>query len=271
MTTRRGKSSPQPERDEQWKRYWRTRAVELRDALAERYFELVHYVRRRYIPSVPQKVEEADLIQEGKIKLVQCVEEFDPTQGRTFQRYATPRVRGAMLDFLRNDDWVPRSVRREGKALRHAVEAIQVPEDVELSDTALAGRLGISLDEFYDWEHRSVCPVLVSLECDYSDELGDSSGPLCLLEAARDEHQSPYDRAAQIVLREVIHALIQDLPEPYSQVLDLYYFHGMKQKAIAQELEKTAPRICQIHREGIAMLRERLEGTDVLFPEQADA
>src|SRR5438067_7466356 len=95
-----------------------------RDRIIEHYRYLITKTRQRIIPSVPTKIAPEDLEQEGLIALIKAVDQFDPARNVKFESYAISMVRGAMLEYLRKEDWVPRSVRTKQKLLARAEEAL---------------------------------------------------------------------------------------------------------------------------------------------------
>src|SRR5207248_10375630 len=118
-----------------------------RPGLIEHYRYLITKTRQRIIPTVPVKIAAEDLDQEGYIALVKAVDHFDPRRKVKFESYAISTVRGAMLEYLRREDWVPRSVRSKQKRMREAHDQLALrsgPENV--TDAGLAAHMELPMD-----------------------------------------------------------------------------------------------------------------------------
>src|SRR3989440_10213139 len=120
-----------------------------RDFIIEHYRYLISKTRQRIIPTVPTKIAPEDLEQEGLIALVKAVDQFEPSRGVKFESYAISMVRGAMLEYLRKEDWVPRSVRTKQKMLNKAEEALVEIHGDEITDEDRAAYLELDIDQFY--------------------------------------------------------------------------------------------------------------------------
>src|SRR5262249_24354820 len=114
---------------ELWGEYRRTGSPELRNRLVRQYAPLVKYVAGRVRSGLPQNVDAGDLVSEGVFGLIDGIEKFDVERGLEFQTYAVPRIKGAMIDALRSQDWVPRSVRDKLRAVEKAHLALQTRLD----------------------------------------------------------------------------------------------------------------------------------------------
>ena len=252
-----------------WESYWANRIERFRDRLVRYYDPFVLRMRRAVVPVLPPCVQEEDLIQEGRIRLVRCVEEFSCERRVTFESYAGPHLRGAMLTYLRDDDWVPRSVRRKHRLLaeNEMVAAVLAHGDQgDQTDPQLAERLGMSLEQFYAFKQRATIPQVVSLDTYFQQEREERSGeysePLADEVVSDDEDPSWY--ALQSEQRGVMRGLVSQLREPHRTVMALYYYHGMSLEQIGRRIGKTACRACQIHRNGLALLAELIREEDAV-------
>src|SRR5437867_3205396 len=121
------------------------------DALIEAYAPVVKYVAQRLACRLPDWICLDDLISTGVVGLIDAIAKYDPTRGTTFKTYAEWRIRGAMLDELRELDWVPRAVRQKEHALTQAYAELERQQGCPADDEDVAALLGLDLDEFYDW------------------------------------------------------------------------------------------------------------------------
>jgi len=226
-----------------WSDYVSTRDVELRNRLVLQYAPLVKYVAGRVRSGLPSSVEQADLLSEGVIGLMDAIEKFEPERGLQFQTYAVPRIRGAIIDGLRATDWVPRSVREKIRA----IEVAQVTLEVRLGRTATDGEIAhemqISVQELGKVYGKVSYTSLASI-----DELGgvEDLGPL-----SSDAFEDDETRAA------LMHA-VKDLAERDRIIIALYYFEGLTLSEIGQVLGVTESRVSQLHTRAALALQAKL-------------
>src|SRR5256885_11872491 len=121
------------------------------DALIQAYAPLVKYIAQRLACRLPDSICLDDLISTGVLGLMDAIEKYDPTRGTTFKTYPEFRIRGAMLDELREWDWAPRSVRQKEHALTQAYAEVERQHGRSVADEEVAAVLGIKLDTFNDW------------------------------------------------------------------------------------------------------------------------
>jgi RNA polymerase sigma factor for flagellar operon FliA len=228
------------------------------ESLIQEYAPLIKYIAQRLACRLPASVCLDDLISAGVIGLMDAIEKYDPTRTTTFKTYAEWRIRGAMLDDLRELDWVPRTVRQKEHALTEAYAEIERRQGRPAKDEEVAALLELDLDEFYDWltQVRGV-PLLsldISLEPDpngntvnYLDTLlvDDAPGPLQLVETQD--------------LKMHIAEAIEQLPRREKVVISLYYYEELTMQEIGKVLELTLSRISQLHTKAILHLRAALQ------------
>src|ERR671914_738419 len=124
MSTRKTASQIQDDLAAAWVQFKERGSAAARDFIIEHYRYLISKTRQRTLPTVPTKIAPEDLEQEGLIALVKAVDQFQPSRGVKFESYAISMVRGAMLEYLRKEDWVPRSVRTKQKMVHKAEEEL---------------------------------------------------------------------------------------------------------------------------------------------------
>jgi len=123
---------------------------EQKDKLILEYAPLIKFIAQKIAVRLPSNIELDDLISSGVIGLMDAIEKYDPTRDNKFKTYAEFRVRGAILDELRAQDWVPRSVRDKAKLLDRTMIELEAELGRGAADEEIAGKLNMSMDEFYD-------------------------------------------------------------------------------------------------------------------------
>jgi RNA polymerase sigma factor for flagellar operon FliA len=225
-----------------------------REQIIEHYRYLITKTRQRIIPSVPTKIDAADLEQEGYIALVKAVDQYDPNRNVKFESYAISMVRGAMLEYLRKEDWVPRSVRTKQKVLQRAEESLTQLKGEEISDEDRAEYLNLDIDQFYALYFEATVMQIVSLEDVVGDTEHEDLDPLVVLESVRSPDPDPHLTAIVNEQRRLLHQYVSWLPKPEQTVIRMYYYQGMTLKQIAKEIDRSESRAHQLHSQAITRL-----------------
>jgi RNA polymerase sigma factor for flagellar operon FliA len=227
------------------------------DALIQEYAPLVKYVAQRLACRLHASVCLDDLISAGVLGLMDAIEKYDPTRGTTFKTYAELRMRGAMLDALREWDWVPRSVRQKERALTQAYAELERQHGRPAVDEEVAAALGLALDTFHTWlsDVRGVAVFSLDtpLELDADGHTGTALARLV------DETPGPLQLVETEDLRRHLAEAIDQLPAREKTVLSLYYYEELTMHEIGQVLELTLSRISQIHTTAMLHLRAALQ------------
>jgi len=226
-----------------------------KERLVIQYMQLVRYVAQRLISRLPANVELEDLVNAGILGLLDAVEKYDPGRKTQFKTYAEFRVRGAILDELRNLDWVPRSVREKAHKLDDVYQALENRLGRPAEDEEVAAELDMDMDEYYRFVDSARAASLINL-----DELGvREEDQKYILEVLADPNaEDPFDAAGLAELKSITAGAISDLPERERVVLLFYYQREMTMKEIAQALELTESRVSQIHTQAICRVRAKL-------------
>lgn len=225
-----------------------------REQIIEHYRYLITKTRQRIIPSVPTKIDAADLEQEGHIALVRAVDHYDPNRNVKFESYAISMVRGAMLEYLRKEDWVPRSVRTKQKMLQRAEESLTQLKGEEISDEDRADYLNLDIDQFYALYFEATVMQIVSLEDVVGDTEHEDLDPLVVLESVRSPDPDPHLTAIVNEQRRLLHQYVSWLPKPEQTVIRMYYYQGMTLKQIAKKIDRSESRAHQLHSQAITRL-----------------
>lgn len=227
-----------------------------RDAQLRKYSPLVHRLAHHMMGKLPASVEVDDLIQVGMIGLTEALARFEPSQGVQFETFASQRIRGAMLDELRESDWLSRGSRKMQKDIEQAVRKLEQRLHRPPKESEIAAELKMPLEEYQHMLARVRGAQLVYLE-DISGK-GDDEDHFLDRYLPTDGAADPSSLLGDQRMRSALVDAIQKLPEREQHVMSMYYEHDMNLKEIAAVLGVTESRICQLHSQSIARLRARL-------------
>ncbi|HTH93653.1 MAG TPA: RNA polymerase sigma factor FliA [Rhodocyclaceae bacterium] len=222
--------------------------------LVVQYAPLVKRIAYHLMARLPSSVQVDDLIQNGMLGLLDACARFEDGQGAQFETYAVQRIRGAMLDGLRENDWVPRSVRRDMRRVETAMLQLEHQHGRQPTETELAAALDMPLAEYQRLLGDARGHQLLSLE-----DLGGVGDD----EEFLDRHetgttQDPLSLLLEDDLRAVLVRGINALPEREKLVMSLYYEEELNLREIGEVLEVTESRVCQLHSQAIARLRAQV-------------
>lgn len=226
-----------------------------RDAMIRQHVPLVRRIAHHMIAKLPPNVELDDLIQVGMMGLADALSRYEVAQGVQFETFATQRIRGAMLDELREGDWMSRSSRKSQKDIEQAVNRMEQKLGRSPLESEIATEMGMSLAEYQSLLGKVRGTQLVYLE-DMTHGSDDEDGFL-------DRHLGDSDADPVELLRDqrlkmsLVNA-IKTLPEREQHIMGMYYEHDMNLKEIAAVLGVTESRVCQLHSQSIARLRAKM-------------
>jgi RNA polymerase sigma factor FliA len=219
---------------------------EEREQLILKHLPQIRYIAQRISTKLPSHVELNDLVSAGVLGLLDAIEKFDPNRGVRFKTYAELRIKGAILDSLRNLDWAPRALRKKSKNLEKAYRNLEQQLGRPASDKEVSDEMGIPLEEFYELVSRikglnpSSFQELASQEDDRNVEpptthiaVVSQTDPFRLFE--KSECQSILARA------------IDRLPKKERLVVSLYYYEDLSMKEIGKVLGVNESRVSQLH------------------------
>ena len=226
-----------------------------RNALIKQYQPLVRRLAHHMMAKLPASVEVDDLIQVGLIGLADALTRFEAAQGVQFETFATQRIRGAMLDELRENDWMSRGSRKSQKEIETAMRRVENKLGRAPKESEIAAELGMSLVDYQTLLGKVRGTQLVYLE-DMSGRSEDDDSYLDRHVA--DSDADPLNMLRDQKLREALVAAIKLLPEREQYIMSMYYEQDMNLKEIAAVLDVTESRICQLHSQSIARLRAKM-------------
>ena len=235
----------------QWERWLKRRSPSARDHLIVSYSPLVKFIAGRLGAGLPATVDPADLVSSGILGLIDALERFDASQGVKFETFATPRIRGAIYDGLRQLDWVPRSVRTKARDIQRAMANFEGANGRSPNDDELAGELGIERGVLDQWLASVASTTVGPLE----RALDAGAEPVAL---SGEVPTVPSKVVEESEMREMMRAEIGKLPDREKLVLSLYYDDGLTLAQIARVIGVSESRVPQLHSKSVLHLRTRL-------------
>ncbi|WP_372863038.1 RNA polymerase sigma factor FliA [Spongiibacter sp.] len=219
-----------------------------RDELVTRHAPLVKRIAYHLLSRLPASVEVDDLIQAGMIGLLEAGSHYQADQGASFETYASIRIRGAMIDQMRQGSWAPRSVNRQLREISAAVNRVEARLGREAGAADIAAEMGISLDDYHELLRDTSAVRLFSLDQLAEGEPASGDAP----------DDTPHRQAESAGLQRALAVQIAALPEREKLVMALYYDKGLNLKEIGEVLEVSESRVCQIHSQAVLRLKARL-------------
>ncbi len=239
---------------ELWNRYLADKSDKhSRDAIIVQYIYLVRYVVGRVKVSLPVTISIEDIAGYGVEGLINAVERFSPQKNTRFETYALIRIRGAILDKIRAQDFLPRSVRKKIKDIKQAAEVLKqelgrVPTNTEIAN-------------YLDMEPEKVSQIMsedVTITSIY-DKRGSSDDSMEIIDTIEDSNKlNPQERMEEQNVKTDLQRALQKLPERERVLMVLYYQENMTMKEIGATLGMSESRVCQLHAQGIMKLKNIL-------------
>ncbi len=239
-----------------WKKLKSDRDITAEKDLIEHYLYLVDQVVFRVAPGLPKNIIKDDLRSFGFVGLIDAIRKFDPERGNQFVTYATWRIRGSILDGLRDNDWLPRSLRDKSKKIEEAYALLEQEKMGSVSDEEVALHLGISIQEL----HKVLQDVSVSSFFSLDEPIIDDENQESNRKTLIVDHtiEGPEQTILRKATKDRLIKLIQLLPEKEQLVLSLFYFDELSFTEIAEVLNLSTSRISQLHSKAIFRLRGSL-------------
>ena len=226
--------------------------VSARDALLQENLSLVHYVAKQLSRSLSADADPDEMVNIGTLGLMAALESFDASRGLAFSTYAVPRIRGAILDELRRQDHVPRSIRRKTRDIAQAREALMRTLGRAPQDRELAEQLGIDMDTLWRWQADMERTVQVSLSSSDNDRDDAGPAPIDVLPAGGDSAHDVLEQEEEVA---ALRNAILLLKDQQRTVLSLYYFEELNAREIAEVLGISESRVSQIRSKALTALR----------------
>lgn len=228
-----------------------------RDEIILEYTPLIKFIAQKIAARLPANIELDDLISSGVIGLMDAYEKYDPTRDNKFKTYAEFRVRGAILDELRSQDWVPRSVREKAKTLERAYVKIEHEKGRPATEDEVCAELNLSQEQFHELLNQVRSVSLLSYDDITTLSKNDKRSLLGL--GSSSKTATPFSEVSAAHLKRIVAEAIKELPEKQRLVLSLYYYEDLNLKEIGRVLEVTESRVSQLHTQAVLKLKAKLK------------
>ena len=226
-----------------------------RNAMIKQYQPLVRRLAHHMMAKLPANVQVDDLIQVGLLGLSDALTRYEAAQGVQFETFATQRIRGAMLDELRGNDWMSRGSRKSQKEIEQAMRRLEHTLGRSPIESEIAAELNMSLADYQTLLGKVRGTQLVYIEDMASGQDDEDS---FLDRHVADETADPQSMLRDQRIRQALVQAIKSLPEREQFIMSMYYEQDMNLKEIAAVLEVTESRVCQLHSQSIARLRAKM-------------
>ncbi len=225
-----------------------------KEDLIRQHAPLVKKIAYHLMARLPASVEVDDLIQVGLIGLMDALERFDGNQGAQFESYATQRIRGAMLDDLRDADWLPRHIRQKSRQIETAISRLEQRLGRSPAESEISAEMGVALGEYQSMLGDVKGNQLLYYE-DFNDEESTDFLERYLVDGAAD----PLALLEDDGFRHGLVDAIEELPEREKNLMGMYYEQDMNLKEIGAVMGVSESRVCQLHSQAVARLRAKLK------------
>lgn len=240
-------------RQKLWMEYSKNPTADIREKLILEYAPLVKLVAGRLSMYLGYNVEYEDLCSYGIFGLIDAIDKFDATKEVKFETYASLRIRGSILDQIRKMDWIPRTVRQRQKQISAAISDIEAQTGRSATDEEIATALGISEEEYGNWQSQMKVTNVVSLDdfVEQGSDVADNRGLSSQIER-------PEEHIEKEELKVVIGEALDKLTEKERTVVVLYYFEELTLKEISNVLEVSESRVSQLHTKALTKMKEKM-------------
>lgn len=235
-----------------WQEYRKNKSAEAKNQLIEIYIELVRIVAGRLYTTYGNHLEFDDLASYGIFGLIDAIEKFDPDKNVKFETYAQIRIRGAVIDQIRNMDWIPRSVRQKAKIIENAVSKLENASDGEpVTDHRIAEETGMTVQELHSVLQQTSSYHVVSLE----EKMLDTAEENKIMDG---QSESPEDKLLNEEMKEVLITSVESLPVREKQVITLYYYEELTYKEIGAIMGVSESRVSQLHSKAVSRIKAQM-------------
>ena len=238
-----------------WEEYDKTKSPEVREKIILEYAPLVKMVAGRLSMYLGYNVEYEDLVSYGIFGLIDAIDKFDAMKDVKFETYASLRIRGAILDQIRKMDWIPRTIRQKQKRIDAAIKEIEAKYGRSATDDEVAASLGITNDEYVDWQSQMKVTNVVSLNefLEQGSEIPNDNSY---------NRNAQFDGPEEVIERDELKRMLAEalelLTEKERKVIVLYYYEDLTLKEISSILEVSESRISQLHTRALQKMKSRM-------------
>jgi RNA polymerase sigma factor for flagellar operon FliA len=225
-----------------------------REQLVQRFVPLVKRIAYHLMARLPPSIQFDDLVQNGMLGLLDAIDRYQEGFGAQFETYATQRIRGAMLDGLRENDWLPRNLRRELRRIETAISQLEHEHGRAPSERELADALGMTLADY-----QKPCRMRGGTRL-YLEDFSGSGDEDFLERHFTDNDADPVSILEDRGIKAQLVTAIGQLPEREKLMMALYYEQDLNLREIGEVMGVTESRVCQLHSQAIARLRAQIAG-----------
>ncbi len=244
-----------PTHNELWKSYTARHNPDVKKKLMVRYTGLVKYVIHHSNLSLPNVLEEADLVNYGMLGLNDAIDRFQPERGIKFETYAIPRIKGLIIDEMRKLDWLPRSIREKSRRLNETIRRLEHTYGDAVNPKDIADELSVSVEEYHSMATKTAHMPVLSLDRTYA-----GADQTTLHEIiSTNNGDDVIETIANEEIRKLIIDALNNLGEKPRLVLSLYYYEELTFKEIGKVLNISESRVSQIRTEAIHTLQKKME------------
>ncbi|MCL2719168.1 MAG: FliA/WhiG family RNA polymerase sigma factor [Lachnospiraceae bacterium] len=241
-------------RKKMWEDYVKTKSHEARDKIILEYAPLVKLVAGRLSMYLGYNVEYDDLVGYGIFGLIDAIDKFDAMKEVKFETYASLRIRGAILDQIRKMDWIPRTIRQKQKKIETIIKDIEAAQGTTATDEQIAAALGITNDEYVDWQSQMKVTGVVSLN-EFMEQGSE-------IPVDPQNNQSRFEGPEEVIekeeLKKILMQALELLTEKEKKVILLYYYEELTLKEISHILEVSESRISQLHTKALQKMKSKM-------------
>ena len=238
-----------------WDEYAKERTPEVREKIILEYAPLVKLVAGRLSMYLGYTVEFDDMVGYGIFGLIDAIDKFDTLKEVKFETYASLRIRGAILDQIRKMDWIPRTIRQKKKKIDSVIKEIEMTKGSSATDEEIARALGITDEEFLDWQSQMKITNVVSLN-EYMEQ--GSEVPQNPVMHTQTRFDGPEESLEKEELKIVLAETLQLLTEKERKVIELYYYEDLTLKEISYVLDVSESRISQLHTKALQKMKKKM-------------
>lgn len=239
-----------------WEKFISCRDEESRKKLVLHHLPLVKHLAGRVAVKLPFFIQREDLEGYGVIGLMEALDKYDHTLGNSFDSYAYHRIRGAMLDEIRRQNWMPRTAWQKFQHLKNTKERLERELGQTFSEEVLAKEMGIDVDELNQVQFNANKMYLSSLD---EEIVGNDGSQVRKLDLVEDTNSpDPLSVIEEKETHRLLSQAIEKLGERDKLILSLYYTDNLTLREIGEVLEVTESRVCQLHSQAIKRLRKSL-------------
>ncbi len=235
--------------------YAKLKSPELREKIILEYAPLVKVVAGRLSMYLGYNVEYDDLVSYGIFGLIDAIDKFDYMKEVKFETYASLRIRGSILDQIRKMDWIPRTIRQKQKKIDSVIHEIEQETGRVATDEEIAKGLGISDEEYQEWQSQMKVTGLVSLN-EYMEQGSDVAQDYS--RHTTSHFDSPEESIEKEELTKILGEALELLTEKEKKVITLYYYEELTLKEISNILEVSESRISQLHTRALQKMKTKM-------------